>query len=83
VLEQPVWAFAYPFGNSSTMGERELRLAREAGFACAFLNVEHWGDGASNPFAIPRVHVTLRTTIPEFSAHLSGLHTRLQRAVGS
>ena len=38
--------------------------------------------GYSNPFAIPRVHVTLRTTIPEFSAHLSGLHTRLQRAVG-
>ena len=82
VLQRPVWAFAYPFGNASTMGERELRLAREAGFTCAFLNVEHWGDGAANPFAIPRVHVTLRTTLPEFAAHLSGLHTRLQRVVG-
>jgi peptidoglycan/xylan/chitin deacetylase (PgdA/CDA1 family) len=81
-LGKPVWAFAYPFGNPSTLGERELRLAREAGFSCAFLNVEHWNAGLSNPFAIPRTHVTLNTTLPEFSAHLSGLHSRLQRAVG-
>jgi peptidoglycan/xylan/chitin deacetylase (PgdA/CDA1 family) len=82
-LGRPVWAFAYPFGNPSTMGERELRLAREAGYACAFLNVEHWGAERSNPFAIPRTHVTSDTTLPEFAAHLSGLHSRLQRAVGA
>jgi peptidoglycan/xylan/chitin deacetylase (PgdA/CDA1 family) len=81
-LGMPVWAFAYPFGNPSTMGERELRLAREAGFACAFLNVEHWGTGRPDPFALPRTHVTSDTTLPEFAAHLSGLHVRLQRAVG-
>ena len=81
-LGQPVWAFAYPFGNSSTMGEREVALAREAGFACAFLNVEHWRAGPANFFALPRIHVTVNTTIPEFAAHLSGLHARLQRAVG-
>jgi peptidoglycan/xylan/chitin deacetylase (PgdA/CDA1 family) len=80
-LGKPLWAFAYPFGNPSTMGERELRLAREAGFSCAFLNVEHWNSGPSSPFAIPRTHVTMNTTLPEFSAHLSGLHSRLQRAV--
>jgi peptidoglycan/xylan/chitin deacetylase (PgdA/CDA1 family) len=82
VLGQPVWAFAYPFGNPSTMGEREVGLAQEAGFACAFLNVEHWGEGPSNLFALPRIHVTVNTTLPEFAAHLSGLHARLQRAVG-
>jgi peptidoglycan/xylan/chitin deacetylase (PgdA/CDA1 family) len=81
-LGRPIWAFAYPFGNSSTMGEREVNLAREAGFACAFLNVEYWRAGPANPFAIPRIHVTGNTTIPEFAAHLSGLHSRLQRAVG-
>jgi peptidoglycan/xylan/chitin deacetylase (PgdA/CDA1 family) len=81
-LGRPVWAFAYPFGNSSTMGEREVALAREAGFACAFLNVEHWRAGPANPFALPRIHVTVNTTIPEFAAHMSGLHARLQRAVG-
>ena len=81
-LGRPVWAFAYPFGNSDTMGEREVALAREAGFACAFLNVEHWRAAPANPFAIPRVHVTANTTLPEFAAHMSGLHARLQRAVG-
>ena len=82
-LGRPVWAFAYPFGNPATMGERELQLAQEAGFACAFLNVEYWGAGPTNPFALPRIHVTANTTLPEFAAHLSGLHTLLQRAVGS
>ncbi len=91
-LGRSTWAFAYPFGNPSTMAEREVRLAREAGFSAAFLNVEHWSVGrekaeqqdaqASNRFAVPRIHVTLNTTLPEFAAHLSGLHTRLQLAVG-
>ncbi len=82
-LGRPVWAFAFPFGNPSTMGDRELRLAREARFTCAFLNVEHWGSEPSNPFALPRTHVASDTTLPEFAAHLSGLHARLQRAVGA
>jgi peptidoglycan/xylan/chitin deacetylase (PgdA/CDA1 family) len=82
-LGRPVWAFAYPFGNSATMGDRELRLARESGFACAFVNVEHWTDGALNPFALPRTHVTSSTTVSELAAHLSGFHNRLQRAVGA
>jgi peptidoglycan/xylan/chitin deacetylase (PgdA/CDA1 family) len=82
-LGRKVWAFAYPFGNPSTMGDRELRLAREAGFACAFLNVEQWGSDPFNAFTIPRTHVTSDTTLPEFAAHLSGLHARLQRAVGA
>jgi peptidoglycan/xylan/chitin deacetylase (PgdA/CDA1 family) len=81
-LGRQVWAFAYPFGNPSTMGERQVALAREAGFTCAFLNVEHWRAGPTNPFAFPRVHVTANTTLPEFAAHLSGLHARLRRAVG-
>jgi peptidoglycan/xylan/chitin deacetylase (PgdA/CDA1 family) len=81
-LGRPVWAFAYPFGNPATMGEREVRLAREAGFACGFLNVEHWGGLESDFLALPRTHVTMNTTLPEFAAHLSGLHARLQRAMG-
>lgn len=82
-LGRAAWAFAYPFGNPSTMGERELRLAREAGFACAFLNVEQWGSEPANRFALPRTHVTSNITLPEFAAHLSGLHSRLRRAVGA
>jgi len=82
-LERPVWAFAYPFGNPATMGEREFRLAREAGFSCAFLNVEHSAAESGDPFAIPRTHVTANMTLPEFAAHLSGFHARLQRAGGN
>jgi peptidoglycan/xylan/chitin deacetylase (PgdA/CDA1 family) len=81
-LGRPVWAFAYPFGNPATMGEREVRLARDAGFACGFLNVEHWDGLQSGFLALPRTHVTMNTTLPEFAAHLSGLHSRLQRAMG-
>ena len=82
-LERPVWAFAYPFGNPATMGEREFRLAREAGYSCAFLNVELWATESGGPFALPRSHVTADMTLPEFAAHLSGFHARLQRAGGS
>lgn len=77
-----VWAFAYPFGNAETVGEREIGLARRAGYDCAFLNVERWNGASANRFAWPRIHVSLSTTLPEFAAHLSGLHFRLQRAAG-
>jgi peptidoglycan/xylan/chitin deacetylase (PgdA/CDA1 family) len=81
VLGMPVWAFAYPFGGPSTVSERELRLAQETGFSCAFVNVEHWDTGCSNSFAVERTHVTSDMTLSELAAHLSGVHKRLQRSV--
>jgi peptidoglycan/xylan/chitin deacetylase (PgdA/CDA1 family) len=81
-LGRPVWAFAYPFGNPATIGEREFRVAREAGYSCGFLNVEQWAGEESNQFAIARTHVTADMTLPEFAAHLSGVHLRLQRMAG-
>jgi len=80
-LGRAVWAFAYPFGNPATVGAREFCLAREAGFSCAFLNVEYWA-GQSGPLALPRTHVSADMNLAEFEAHLSGFHTRLQRALG-
>ena len=80
-LGRPVWAFAYPFGDPFTVGERELRLARESGYSCAFVNVEHWDTECGNSFALERIHVTSDMTMPELAAHLSGIHKRLQRAV--
>ena len=59
------------------MGEREFCLAREAGYACAFLNVELWATESSGPLALPRSHVTSDMTLPEFAAHVSGFHARL------
>jgi peptidoglycan/xylan/chitin deacetylase (PgdA/CDA1 family) len=86
VLGRPVWAFAYPFGNASTLGQREIRLAREAGFVCAFLNVEPYAEASSvqppDRFGLYRIHVTSDTGLPEFAAHVSGLHARFQRVAG-
>jgi peptidoglycan/xylan/chitin deacetylase (PgdA/CDA1 family) len=82
-LGTKVWAFAYPYGNPATMGDREFDLAEQAGYSCAFLNVEHWHGHESSAFAIPRIHVTSDMTLPEFSAHVSGFHLRLHRAVGA
>ncbi len=81
-LGREIWGFAYPFGNPATMGEREFRLVEEAGFSCAFLNVEYWSTAQPN-FAIARTHVTADMSLAEFAAHLSGFHSWLQRAVGS
>jgi peptidoglycan/xylan/chitin deacetylase (PgdA/CDA1 family) len=81
-LGGPAWAFAYPFGNAATIGEREFRVARATGYSCAFLNVERWAGEESNPFAIARTHVTADMTLPEFAAHVSGVHLRLQRIAG-
>jgi peptidoglycan/xylan/chitin deacetylase (PgdA/CDA1 family) len=82
MLGRPVWALAYPFGNPATMGDREFRLAREAGYVCAFLNVEQWPGQETNLHALPRTHVTSDMTLAELAAHLSGVHARLQRVVG-
>ncbi len=81
VLGRPVWAFAYPYGDFHTVGEREVRLAKESGFSCAFLNIPNGAVDRANPFVFSRTHVTLDMSLPEFAAHVSGLHTRLQRAL--
>ncbi len=81
VLGQSVWAFAYPFGNAATMGEREVRLSRQAGFECAFLNVGGGFFGRSQPLQFPRTHITAGMSIAELEAHMTGLHANLQSAV--
>lgn len=74
---QPVWALAYPFGNEGAVGVRESQLAENAGYECAFMNIEGELDRA-NKFFLPRVHVTSDMTQDVFEAHVSGLHERLR-----
>lgn len=77
-LERDVWAFAYPFGDPASVTRREVQLAEDAGYECAFLSVDG-GFGALNPrFALPRVHVSAEMGLSEFEAHLSGLHRSLR-----
>jgi peptidoglycan/xylan/chitin deacetylase (PgdA/CDA1 family) len=74
VTGKPVWALAYPFGDAPSVTTREMQMAEQAGFKCAFMNIGG-GFGASLPrFALPRVHVTADMTLSEFEAHVSGFH---------
>ena len=75
-LSTTVWALAFPFGNAAAVGAREPELARRAGFKCAFMNVED--TSRQHRFVLPRIHVSLRTTVAEFDAHLSGLHQSIR-----
>jgi len=79
VLGQTVWAFGYPFGNAATVTGRDLRLAEQAGFRCAFMNVGGGFDAKINRFALPRVHVTGDMSLFEFEAHISGFYRSLRK----
>jgi peptidoglycan/xylan/chitin deacetylase (PgdA/CDA1 family) len=73
-IGEPVWALAYPFGDRASVSTREMQMAEQAGFQCAFMNIGG-GFGAELPkFALPRVHVTADMSLSEFEAHLSGFH---------
>ena len=79
VLEKPVWAFAYPFGDPQSINAQLLAMAEQAGYQAAFLNFGG-GLGTDLPaFALPRVHVTAEMSLAEFEAHISGFYARLQR----
>jgi peptidoglycan/xylan/chitin deacetylase (PgdA/CDA1 family) len=82
VLQERVWALAYPFGDPESVTPQVLSMAEDAGFAAAFLN---FGGGLGvdlPPFALPRVHVTSEMSLAEFEAHVSGFYARLQRRAG-
>ncbi len=73
-LNCKIWALAYPFGDSGSVGKRELELAQRAGFGCAFLNIQSNDSVKPSLFALPRIHVTAGMALPEFEAHVSGFY---------
>jgi peptidoglycan/xylan/chitin deacetylase (PgdA/CDA1 family) len=78
VLGTRVWALAYPYGDPASVASREWKMAEQAGFACAFMNVDG-GFGAALPrFALPRVHVTADMGLAELEAHVSGFYNALR-----
>ncbi len=81
-LARPVWAFAYPFGDSSAVDVQAMAIARQTGFEAAFLNYGGGFDSRFDHFAIPRVHVTATMALAEFEAHVAGFHSLLQRRTG-
>jgi peptidoglycan/xylan/chitin deacetylase (PgdA/CDA1 family) len=73
-----VWAIAYPFGDPASVGDREFRLAQDAGYDCGFVNVGGEFDAVSSRFRLPRVHVTAEMSLAVYEAHLSGFHDALR-----
>jgi peptidoglycan/xylan/chitin deacetylase (PgdA/CDA1 family) len=79
VVGKRVWAFAYPFGDAQSVKPEILVMAKEAGYAAAFLNYGG-GLGAELPLhALPRIHVTASMSLAELEAHVAGFHSSLQR----
>jgi peptidoglycan/xylan/chitin deacetylase (PgdA/CDA1 family) len=82
VIGNKVWAFAYPFGDQSSVSPRVMAMVKQANFDAAFLNTGG-GLGTELPLhAIPRVHVNAGMTLAEFEAHVSGFYESLQRRAG-
>jgi peptidoglycan/xylan/chitin deacetylase (PgdA/CDA1 family) len=79
VLGKTVWAFGYPFGNAATVTRRDLRLAEQAGFRCAFMNAGGGFGAKIDRFAVPRVHVTADMNLSEFEAHIAGFYRTLRK----
>ena len=82
VLQDRVWAFAYPFGDPQSVTEEVLAMPQRAGFDAAFVNFGGGLGAETPPYAIPRVHVTSEMSLGEFEAHVSGFHSRMQRRAG-
>lgn len=78
-LGYPVWAIAYPFGDPASVSEREYRLAEEAGYECAFVNVGGGLNSWSSPFALSRIHVTAEMSLEVYEAYISGFHDDLRK----
>jgi peptidoglycan/xylan/chitin deacetylase (PgdA/CDA1 family) len=81
-LGVPVWSIAYPFGGADSVSTREMQMAEQAGYDCAFINFGGGFRKGTPWFGIPRVHISHDTTVPEFEAHVSGLHEGLRRRFG-
>jgi len=78
VTNRKVDHFAYPFGTPEQSGEREYRLAEQAGFASGItLTKGHVHYESTDRFALPRFHIPGGNFSGiELCAMLSGLETK-------
>ena len=79
LLGKQVWALAYPFGDPASVSAREITLAEQCGFTCAFVNHTNQLENNHLRFALPRVHVTAEMSLAELEARMSGFHSSLRR----
>ena len=82
LLDKPVSYFAYPFGTPGAAGEREARLAGEAGFRASFTTRagQLFPEHAAHPQLLPRVDLGYA---PQSAAALASRLTGLNRALAT
>ena len=76
VLGREVWALAFPFGGHDAVSVREPELAKQAGFKCAFMNVD--SNIREGNFSLPRMHISSGMNLAEFEAQVSGFHNSMR-----
>jgi peptidoglycan/xylan/chitin deacetylase (PgdA/CDA1 family) len=72
-------ALAYPNGDYS---ERDMRLAREAGYSCALTVDPGVNDATTDLYALKRIYMPDDASIRELPVRASGLWDTLMRLVG-
>jgi peptidoglycan/xylan/chitin deacetylase (PgdA/CDA1 family) len=74
-----IYAFSYPNGD---YGERELALAREAGYACAITVDPGYNGPATDPYRLKRIALDDSDGVDELLVKVSGLWGVLRTIVG-
>lgn len=78
-----VYALSYPNGTPADFGDREVALARRAGYECALSAVAGLADSRSDPYRIPRIVVPDDAGADEVLVRASLLHAWLKRLVSA
>lgn len=79
-VSEDIWALAYPFGDSASVGVRERRLAADTGYEVAFRNWGGISSGWGDPHFVPRVSVTADMSMTAFHARTSGMYEHMMSA---
>jgi peptidoglycan/xylan/chitin deacetylase (PgdA/CDA1 family) len=76
-LAEPVLSFAYPNGQSSDLNGKIERIVAESGIRAAFTLLNGPSSQAEvkrNPFAIRRIFISYKHSLPEYAALLSPIN---------
>jgi peptidoglycan/xylan/chitin deacetylase (PgdA/CDA1 family) len=82
VVQQRIWALAYPFGDPQSVTPEVLAIPEECGYEAGFLNFGGGLGADLPPYALPRIHATSEMSLAEFDARVSGFHLQLQQLSG-
>ena len=82
-LNREINHFAYPYGSAAACGQREARLAHEAGFRTAVTTLHRplFTQDQLNLYALPRINIHPHSTVAHLDTEISGLTRATVREV--